>query len=217
MAYRSSAERAEDNNSSGYMLIVVGVVGLIGDIFVFINNPFDMALFNKYMSCGVMGALFVLFFVMGILSIKSARIFKEKAKEENTLLEQITKWCDENLDADQIDHAIANPDEVISYDEEGLSDMDADVEDIAALDGVTPEEAEEYSRVEAYETDNYDEEIPEEEFDEFYDQEDSVEDKFFARTEYIKSRINKQYVNLNQELLDDFIEKYYEKLFGDNN
>jgi len=217
MAYRSSAERAEDNNSSGYMLIIVGIVGLIGDIFVFINNPFDMALFNKYMSCGVMGALFVLFFVMGILSIKSARIFKEKAKEENTLLEQITKWCDENLDADQIDHAIENPDEMISFDEEGLSEMDADVEDIAALDGVTPEEAEEYSRVEAYETDSYDDVVSEDQFDEFYGSEEFGEDKFFARTEYIKNRINKQYVNLNQELLDDFVEKYYEKLFGENN
>ena len=162
MVYRSSAEKAEDNHSSGIMLITIGALGIIGDIIFYIYNPLDMPVFNKYLSCGVMGALFVLFFVMGIFSVKTYKIFSEKAKEENTMLDQVKSWCTENLTKGAI--------------EEGVK------------------------------------------FSEDYEFEvDSEDDPYFARCEYIKDRIQSQFMNVDEDLLDAFIDEYYTGLYGDEN
>ncbi|MCR5102608.1 MAG: hypothetical protein K6B41_14775 [Butyrivibrio sp.] len=248
-AYRSNAERAEDNNSSGYMLVIVGIIGIVCMVFIFINNPFNMALFNKCLTCGVMGALFVLFTVMGFLSLRSAKFFREKANEDNTLLKEITKWCEENLDAEKIDDGMRNISLAMvlenAAEESMLDDLqitDQDIEDLEAIDGVS--ESDSFSRndedMNAYsDEDNFegsedtDESLTETEIvleiddmaehmqDEnaVFDQEDDEsQDIYFARVQYIKDRINKQFVNLNQEFLDDFVEDYYEKVFeGKNN
>ncbi|WP_026665946.1 hypothetical protein [Butyrivibrio sp. FC2001] len=162
MVYQSSAQKAEDNQSSGIMLITVGTLGLIGDIFFLIKNPLNMPMFNKYLTCGVMGALFVLFFVMGILAVRSYKIFKGKAAEEDTVLDKITGWCEEELKAEVIDEHMYDDDEVY----EKLTDK---------------------------------------------------EDLYFKRTEYIKKRIEKQFMNVDEELIDSFIDGFYTKVFGDEN
>lgn len=162
MVYQSSAQKAEDNQSSGIMLITVGTIGLAGDIFFLIKNPLNMPMFNKYLTCGVMGALFVLFFVMGILAVRSYKIFKGKAAEEDTVLDKISAFCDEELTADVIAEHMYDDDEV-------------------------------------------------------YEQLTDKEDLYFKRTEYIKKRISKQFVNVNDDLIDSFIDGFYTKLFGDEN
>ncbi len=162
MVYQSSAQKAEDNQSSGIMLITVGALGLIGDIFFLIKNPLNMPMFNKYLTCGVMGALFVLFFVMGILAVRSYKIFKGKAVEENTVLNKIKSWCEEELTAEVIDQHMYDEDEVY----ETLTDK---------------------------------------------------EDLYFKRTEYIKKRIEKQFMNVGEDLIDSFVDGYYTKIFGEEN
>ena len=106
MVYRSSAEKAEDNHSSGILLVTVGAIGLIGDAFFLMKNPLDMPLFNRYLSCGIMGALFILFFVMGLLSVRTYKIFTIKAKEENNILDQVRSWCDKELTKEVIEEEI---------------------------------------------------------------------------------------------------------------
>ncbi|SDB31350.1 hypothetical protein [Butyrivibrio sp. INlla16] len=162
MVYQSSAQKAEDNQSSGIMLITVGAIGLIGDVFFLVKNPLDMPMFNKYLTCGVMGALFVLFFVMGILAVRSYKIFKGKAAEEDTVLEKIKAWSEAELTSDYID------------------------------------------------THMYDD-------DEEYEQLTDKESLFFKRSEFIKKEIMKKYVNVSEELVDSFIDNYYDKLYGDEN
>ncbi|MBE5860701.1 MAG: hypothetical protein E7301_11350 [Butyrivibrio sp.] len=159
MVYRSSAEKAEDNHSSGILLVTVGAIGLIGDVFFLMKNPLDMPLFNRYLSCGIMGALFILFFVMGILSVRTYKIFTIKAKEENNILDQVRSWCDKELTKEVIE-------EEIKFSEESEFDYD-----------------------------------------------DST--SYFRRCEYIKSRILKQFVNMNEELLDSFIDDYYSEIYGE--
>ncbi|WP_044912721.1 hypothetical protein [Butyrivibrio sp. WCE2006] len=162
MVYQSSAQKAEDNQSSGIMLVTVGAIGLIGDIIFLIKNPLDMPMFNKYLSCGVMGALFVLFFVMGILAVRSYKIFKDKATEEGTVIDKIAKWSEQELTYENIEEHMYDDDEVY----ENLTDK---------------------------------------------------EDLYFKRSEYIKKRIMRQYVNVSEELIDAFVDDYYEKIFGDEN
>ena len=105
--YQNSAQKAEENRSSGYLLTTIGGLGLIAIVLVFfdvIRLPAAMA--NKFMVCIVMGALFALFFVMGILSIKSSKTLTKKAEEENSLTNEIKKWCGENMNARKVDEGL---------------------------------------------------------------------------------------------------------------
>lgn len=102
--YVDSAKQAEENRSSGYMLIVVGGIGLAAIALILadiIRLPANMM--NKYMVCSVTGALFLLFFVMGILSIRSSQSLKAKAESENSLASEIKKWCSDHMTAESID------------------------------------------------------------------------------------------------------------------
>lgn len=102
--YENSAKRAEENRSSGYMLLIVGGLGLAAVILIFLGIiPINMSVMNRYMTCGVMSGLFILFIVMGILSMKSSKVLAQKAEKENSLSSEIKKWCEENLTAESVD------------------------------------------------------------------------------------------------------------------
>ncbi len=103
-AYQNSAKKAEENRSSAYMLLIIGSIGLIAIILIFAGIiPVSINIMNRYMICGVMGVLFVLFVVMGGVSMKSSKILAQKAESENNLTSEITKWCSENLTAERVD------------------------------------------------------------------------------------------------------------------
>lgn len=107
-AYQNSADKAEDNRSSAYTLLLVGGVGLLVDVLVMMGviPVYVNGGISKYLVCGVMGAMFVLFLVFGGVSMKSSRILMVKAKSEDSLLSEITRWCEENLTATKIDDQI---------------------------------------------------------------------------------------------------------------
>lgn len=110
VVYLNNNERAQENRSSAWMLLLVGTAGLV----VMILGMFDVLplhIGNPYMFYGVMSAVFLLFIVMGVISMKNAKIFAKKAESENTLRDTITKWYQENLDASAIDAEIAETDE----------------------------------------------------------------------------------------------------------
>ena len=98
--YQDSAKQAEENRSSGYMLIVVGGIGLVAVGLILVDIiRLPAAMLNKYMVCIVMGVLFALFFVMGILSIKSSKSLEKKAESESSLTKEIRNWGMENMTA----------------------------------------------------------------------------------------------------------------------
>lgn len=103
--YRSSATKAEDNRSSAYTLLAVGGIGFIVIVLIFCNviPLYQNAGISKYLVCGVMGAMFVLFIVFGLVSMRDSKLLLIKAKSENSLRSEITKWCLENLDSDAVD------------------------------------------------------------------------------------------------------------------
>ena len=150
--YQDSSERASENRSSGWMLLVVGTIGIIAVILGIMGIlPFRMG--NQYLFYGVMGAIFILFLVSGIMSIKNAKIFDKKAESENSLRSTLLEWCRENLDAQSIDDAVRA-------------------------------------------------------------EEDTEEVLYFKRCSYIKERLNRQFVNLDQGFLDKFIDDFvYEEIF----
>lgn len=152
--YRDSAEQANDNRSSGWILLVIGALG-IAVVVTGILNLLPLSLGNPYLFYGVLSAVSVLFFVSGIMSFKSARLFQKKAESENTLRGTLTEWCTENLQAEAIDREVRAS-------------------------------------------------------------EDTEEVLYFKRTEWIKARLNHQFVNLDQSFLDMFIdESVYDAVFGE--
>lgn len=117
--YQSSAEKAADHRSSACTLLAVGGIGFLVVVLIFFNviPLYRNAGITRYLVCGVMGAMFILFVVFGFVSMRDSKILLVRAKSESTLVEEITKWCGENLNAAAID-AQLDEDEA----PEGLSD-----------------------------------------------------------------------------------------------
>ena len=113
-AYRNSAEQAEENRSSAYMLLVIGILGLAAVLLILtgVIPLYQSASITKYLVCGVMGVMFVLFIIFGFVSMKSFRMLSDKAKSEDSLLKEITGWCEANLQAGEIDAELSLPEDI---------------------------------------------------------------------------------------------------------
>lgn len=110
--YRNSAERAEDNKSSAWTLLSVGVVGIIALVLAMSGVlPVHFYGITKYMVYGVMFALFILFIVMGLVSLRNSKIFAKRAESESSLSDSIKEWCMANLKADELDAVLFKTDE----------------------------------------------------------------------------------------------------------
>lgn len=155
LRYHRSAERAEENRSSAWVLLGAGGIGLVVMALGLAGIlPFNIA--NQYMFYGVMSALFLVFLVMGVVSLKNAKQFASKAESENSLKSTLTAWCRDNLTAENVDAELAG--------------AKADPQEIL----------------------------------------------YFRRFELIKSRLNHQFVNLDQAFLDQFIDEVvYDMVFSE--
>jgi len=107
--YVDSSERAEENRSSGWMLSFIGGIGLIV-VILGICGIIPLRLGNPYLFYGVLCLLFFVFLIMGILSIRNAKVFAGKAESENGLKTAIREWYQNNLTGSEIDQAIGDLD-----------------------------------------------------------------------------------------------------------
>ncbi len=102
--YQNSAAKAEDNKSSAFTLLLVGGIGMVLIVLCMADViKLNLNETSKYMVYGVMSALFILFLVMGVVSLRSSKIFAEKARKEDSLTEEIRKWCLEDLSVEKVD------------------------------------------------------------------------------------------------------------------
>lgn len=104
--YRDSKELFLENKSSAYMLLTVGIIGIIVLALICTDViKIYFSLTSKIISGVVMGSLFVTFIVMGIATLKNAKKYGEKAKEEGDLTTKILDYCADNLTPMTIDRA----------------------------------------------------------------------------------------------------------------
>lgn len=151
--YQNKSERAAENRSSAWTLLIVGSVGLIFLILVLAGVlPLQFRGINRYLVGGIMGVLFVIFIVMGFVSLKNSKQYAKEADSENSLKNTMEKWCRENLDGTKVDATLQ-------------------------LDTA-----------------------PEEEW-------------YFRRVALLKAVLNRQFVNLDQEFLDHFVDDMYDTIF----
>lgn len=115
--YQDSSQKADDNRSSGWMLMIIGTLGLVVAV-LGITGVLPLQLSNPYLFYGVFIAIFLLFFVAGALSIKSATFFAKKAESENSLRSTMLDWCKETFRAEEIDAQVGaegTPEEVVYF------------------------------------------------------------------------------------------------------
>lgn len=103
--YEDSAERASDNRSSAWILLVIGVIGIIV-LILGLTGVLSLPMKSNFLFYGVMAVFFVIFIVSGIISLKNAKYFEGKAESENSLRSTLVDWCKENLSAEEVDKMI---------------------------------------------------------------------------------------------------------------
>lgn len=110
--YRASAERAEDNKSSAWTLLSVGTIGIIVLVLIMTGIiPLYFYGITKYMVYGVLFAMFILFIVMGAVSLRNSKIFAKKAESESTLSDTMKEWCMNHLQAGMLDTSLFGEEE----------------------------------------------------------------------------------------------------------
>lgn len=105
--YRNNEEKAEDSRTSAYALLGVGCFGFTA-VVLFFGGVIDvhMSLTDKYMFSGVMGVFFLLFIIMGVVSLRNSQILTGKAHKEKNLTIEIKKWCVSNMEGGGIDQEL---------------------------------------------------------------------------------------------------------------
>ncbi len=100
--YRDNSERANENRSSAWILMIIGGLGILV-LALGITGVIPLHFSNAYLFYGVMAAVFILFLVAGIVSMKNALIFEKSAESENSLKSTLLEWCKQNLHSEELD------------------------------------------------------------------------------------------------------------------
>ena len=110
--YRKAADRAEDMRSSAYTLMIVGALGIIAVILLYIGAlPITLSGPGRYVTTGTMAAIFVLFLIIGIKSYTKLRALNEEAQREEKKIEEIRKFFFDSYDAEKLDEEALGDDE----------------------------------------------------------------------------------------------------------
>lgn len=105
--YQNYEEKAADNKSSAYTLLGVGVIGMAAIILCFcdvIRLPLNES--SRFMVLCILGALFLFFVIMGVVSMKNAGKYAKKAESEKELTKELEKWFIEYVTAEKIDDGL---------------------------------------------------------------------------------------------------------------
>lgn len=117
--YKDNIELSNDNKSSAYVLLGVGIVGVIFLILVVTDViPIYHTMTSKVMTSSLMGSLFAVFIVMGVISLKNAKKFSELAIKESDLSKEIIQYCHQKLSAKVVDEALMDEEFMNSVEEE---------------------------------------------------------------------------------------------------
>ncbi len=108
-AYVDKRVKAGEYKSSGVVLVLVGGVGLLALVLMYFGViPGFQSLKSNYMFMGVMGVLFLVFVVTGIMSFTKVKHILSQAAEDEDLMVRALKFMGEKLTREAVDHAISD-------------------------------------------------------------------------------------------------------------
>lgn len=115
-AYVPKRVKYEDNKSSAYTFLLVGGVGaVLVALHIFGVFNFNLSPTSKLLTNIVMGSLFVIFLIVGIVSTRNSARYKREAAAEEALTEQIKAFIRELYTTEGIDNACAVTDDLGTY------------------------------------------------------------------------------------------------------
>ncbi len=116
--YRTAADRVSDVQSSGYTLVGVGAIGMVGLLLCILGVvPLSIGGPGMFITYGTMGALFLIFLFAGIRSLMRVAPLMEEAEREQEKIEEIEKYFTDNYDADKIDNEAFDSSDALQEDE----------------------------------------------------------------------------------------------------
>ncbi len=98
--YQSNEQKAKENKSSAVVLLLTGGAGVI---FIILCMTGVLPIQFRGIVYAVMGAMFLIFIIMGVVSFRNSKLLNQQAVSENSLVDSMTKWCLESLDKAEID------------------------------------------------------------------------------------------------------------------
>ena len=120
-AYVPKRTRYEDNKSSAYTFFLVGGVGaLLVLLHILGVFDFNLSATSKILTNTVMGALFVGFLIVGVISSRNSARYKREALAEEALTEQIKTFIHDLYTTEGIDNACGVTDEIDTYEKWNL-------------------------------------------------------------------------------------------------
>lgn len=106
-AYVNKKDKAEEYKASAYTLIGVGILGVVFLICMGLGVlPIQLTFTTKVMMYVVLGALFAVFLVFGVLSIKSYKKNLAESDDEEQKIKEIEDYLEKELTSKAIDEAL---------------------------------------------------------------------------------------------------------------
>ena len=105
--YVSKESKIEETKSTAYSFLLVSVFGFIA-LILFATGvlPVNVADYMKIMLCIVMGVMLLIFFVIGIVSLRQLKTLGTQAEKENDLSSEIISWFTSTYSAKDIDESM---------------------------------------------------------------------------------------------------------------
>ena len=105
--YVSKESKKEETKSTAYSFLLVSVFGFIA-LILFATGvlPVHVADSMKIMLCIVMGVMLLIFFVIGIVSLRQLKTLGTQAEKENDLSSEIISWFTSTYSAKDIDESM---------------------------------------------------------------------------------------------------------------
>lgn len=108
-AYIKKDATYEDTKSTAYTFLIIGIIGLIALVLVALDIiHLNMESYMKILMDVVMGLLFVIFIIIGVIYQRRLKVLKEEITQENSLTDEILEWFLANHSASDIDATIGD-------------------------------------------------------------------------------------------------------------
>ena len=108
-SYVKLSDKYEDIKSSAATMLIVGGVGLVLMALIIAET--------SWLFYSVMGGVFIIFVIAGIVSFMHAKQVKIEAAEEDKLIDSINTWANDNLKISDLDQGLdlSQPDEILFF------------------------------------------------------------------------------------------------------
>lgn len=112
------SDKYKDITSSASTMLLVGIIGIIFMFLVLIDAiPLPLNSSTAWLFDSVMGGIFIIFIIAGIVSFMHAKQVKIEADKEDKLIDEIMSWAKENFtkEALDIDLDLEQPEEILYF------------------------------------------------------------------------------------------------------